>query len=194
MQPKIFEYLPNQDARGATQRHWAKRPWHGLTDDEKAARQATQARYKEVGEDTRQCYAQCEEKYLRVKESYHKTYMTSKCPRILQQPNEKASPMQIQICPQDSFDAAGTIRRRGIQSPIGVLNMANAETIGGGFLKGSTAQEEALCRRSTLYKCLCEVKNVYPHPPTGLVISPDVLVFRGGPEVDLLLLLSTDQH
>lgn len=41
---------------------------------------------------------------------------------------------------------------------IGVLNFASATTPGGGVVRGSNAQEECLCRCSTLYPCLNQEK------------------------------------
>ena len=65
------------------------------------------------------------------------------------------------------------------------LNMASANSPGGGFLSGGRAQEEYLCRSSALYYCLRGnpmydredfAKNpFYDH---YVIYSPDVVVFR----------------
>ena len=52
----------------------------------------------------------------------------------------------------DSFEAAHSLER-----PL-VMNFANAHRPGGGFLNGSRAQEESLCRCSTLYKSISSDK------------------------------------
>ena len=58
---------------------------------------------------------------------------------------EQNAPCKIEVTTEDTFSAA---QRLGEAL---VLNFANAHHPGGGFLLGATAQEEALCRCSTLY-------------------------------------------
>ncbi len=82
----------------------------------------------------------------------------------------------------DSFEAAG-----GLDRAL-VMNFANAHTPGGGFLTGARAQEESLCRCSTLYKSISshKAKEMYNYNNTHkspcdsdyMLISPSVYVYR----------------
>jgi uncharacterized protein (TIGR02452 family) len=82
----------------------------------------------------------------------------------------------------DSFEAAF-----GMEKPL-VMNFANAHRPGGGFLHGARAQEESLCRCSTLYKSISseEAKEMYdynnqhkdPCDSDYMLLSPDVYVYR----------------
>lgn len=56
----------------------------------------------------------------------------------------------------NSFDAA--YEAKNIGNSVVVLNSANAYIPGGGFLKGGNAQEEVLCRQSTLYQSISSRK------------------------------------
>lgn len=72
---------------------------------------------------------------------------------------------------------------------IAVLNFASATTPGGGVVKGSSAQEECLCRVSTLYDCLTDAdmfaKFYQPHRDElnalhndDIIYTPNVLVLK----------------
>lgn len=62
-----------------------------------------------------------------------------------------------------SFAAAACSHQRNPSAKIGVLNFASATHAGGGVREGSFAQEESLCRCSTLYPCLAtpELETAY---------------------------------
>lgn len=60
---------------------------------------------------------------------------------------------------------------------VAVLNMASDKNPGGGWLGGSTAQEEALCYRSTLAASLNKAK-FYPIPARAGLYTRDVVVLR----------------
>ena len=67
-----------------------------------------------------------------------------------------------------------------------ILNMASSFKPGGGVLKGATAQEEDICRRSNLYPSLLQYKDRYPIPKFGGIYTKGIQVFRSVGKYNLL--------
>ena len=86
-----------------------------------------------------------------------------------------------------SFETASRYARTG--KKVCVLNFASATNPGGGVVHGSSAQEESLCRCSTLYPCL-DIDKMWkefytPHRRAGnplynddCLYTPGVIVFK----------------
>ena len=92
----------------------------------------------------------------------------------------------IKVTNRDSFVAAKDYVDKG---KTVVLNFGSAKHPGGGFEVGANAQEESLCRASTLYASLISkegkefYKQQYPYLrdlyASHVLLSPSVVVFKG---------------
>ena len=101
-------------------------------------------------------------------------------------PAAPAEMLTVSVANETSLSAAKRITDAGSR-PL-VLNFANAVEPGGGFLSGSTAQEEYLCRSSALYATIKHSPMYAHHRAMGAdsflatewaILSPGVPVFRG---------------
>ena len=105
-------------------------------------------------------------------------------PPIMLNLNRFTEPAKIIVSKESSFNAA-----RKYYKNVCVLNFASATNPGGGVDKGSNAQEECLCRCSTLYLNLntpyCKEKFYLPHREQGtplhnddIIYTPDVVIIK----------------
>ena len=96
---------------------------------------------------------------------------------------------EIAVTHDRSFQSAMRLKSENPEAKIAVLNFANAFTPGGGVTIGSNAQEEGLCRCSTLYPVLNRKylkENYYGyHKKIGdlkatdtVIYSQDIIIFK----------------
>lgn len=100
----------------------------------------------------------------------------------------RAEPCKILLETTSSFASRVVTGNRSKENIPLVMNFANARHPGGGFLHGARAQEEDLCRSSTLYASLSSraAKAMYrynrvhaaPEDSDFMLLSPEVLVVR----------------
>ena len=91
---------------------------------------------------------------------------------------------RIAVTPDRSFAAAMRLHKENPNAKIAVMNFANAFHPGGGVAWGASAQEECLCRTSTLYPLLDRkmlLGTYYKHHrDLGSPIATDSLVYTEG--------------
>ena len=96
---------------------------------------------------------------------------------------------EVRVSQYRSFEAAMKLHDEFPNKRIGVLNFASATNPGGGVTKGSTAQEESLCRVSSLYPVLATeylLNNFYipnrlksnPLHDDTVIYTPDIVICK----------------
>ena len=90
---------------------------------------------------------------------------------------------EVVVTSAKTFEAGKKYANQG--KKVCVLNFASATNPGGGVKNGSSAQEESLCRCSTLYPCLNELYEVFylPHRNAHNALYNDDCIFTPGVKV-----------
>ena len=118
----------------------------------------TRDEMSEVFRDTESFYKTDENLKQAIKDSIKATafYKADDYPPL---PKPRFKSTTISVVKKRSFDAAISMQRKHLELKIVVHNFASATNPGGGVKHGSRAQEEALCRCSTLYPVLNTEEN-----------------------------------
>ena len=139
-----------------------------------------------VFEDTMAQIKQSEEWMIAIDYSIHnQQFIPESATMSISNVPKADKPANIIVSRLRSFEAAAQY----IGKRTAVLNFASATNPGGGVEKGASAQEECLCRVSTLYPCLTDQKmrdSFYtPHRKNGnalhnddIIYTPNVLVIK----------------
>jgi len=92
------------------------------------------------------------------------------------------------VAAMDCLEAASEAAKKWKTKPVVLVNGSDNQP-GGGFTSGMSAQEEDVCRRTSLIHCLDDPWFLEPHrswsypiPEFGTMYSKDVFLFRHGAE------------
>lgn len=99
--------------------------------------------------------------------------------------NDVSYKTKFEATNETTLKAITRLKELGFENVV-ALNFASAKKPGGGFLTGSSAQEESLARASALYHCISPKKEMYNHNKSltsGLysdymIYSPNVPIIK----------------
>lgn len=105
--------------------------------------------------------------------------------RESQGPEKEDSYQKLEVDPVSTLAAAKKFKEQGYQQ-VTALNFASGTNPGGGFLEGSTAQEESLARKTGLYLTLTEQGQRYyaENRRRGSALYTDHLIYS--PQVPVI--------
>ena len=151
----------------------------------------------EIFNDTQRIYEHNKSLSFAVQEAKTATrlYEANSYPKIS---DPKHCDCMITVTNHKTFEAAMKINKRHPDWKISVLNFASATNPGGGVLTGSSAQEESLCRCSTLYPTLTQdwlYEQYYEKNrkarnnlhTDACIYSPGVVVFKTDDEFPVVM-------
>lgn len=152
----------------------------------------------EIFEDTQRLYKSNEQLISAIKHSSDAQECFSGTGRYWYGPEHRIyqKPARIVVSSKRTLEAAAPYAYAG--KKVCVLNFASATNPGGGVVKGSSAQEEAICRCSTLYPNLKEqhIWNAFyaphrrAHDPfhnDDCIYTPGIVVFKSDTDYPQLM-------
>lgn len=113
-------------------------------------------------------------------------YKKDDYPEIKCKPDKQC---RITVTRERTIESAKNLYKFYLDARIGILNFASATNAGGGVVLGANAQEESICRCTTLYPCLKtkEMRKGYYNPhriglnfcyTDACIYTPDIVVMK----------------
>jgi len=141
----------------------------------------------EIFRDTEQRYKTDQALVEAVRQSIESQVFIAEKSTVVVPAPSRAEKAKVIVSGKRSLEAGESYAKQG--KKVCVLNFASATNPGGGVVNGSSAQEECICRCTTLYPCLNsdQMWNVFykPHRKSAnplynndCIYTPDVCVFK----------------